>query len=353
MVEVERKAYEILLSQLAEAKDHAYEILSKARSIQAAAGQRLKTAEQRAAEAERNLLSAKTDWTDALKKEKFESEEVWAKARLDSEAINAIHKEITDYQAQSRSAADRFSEADKKLVEKESQKLTDKSLEVLEAEKREVSARKEKLLEQKGELQKELKTDEEARHKRAGIEEDLKKLKHQVAVWERLNTMVGSSSGDKYRRYVQSLVLLTLIKNANVELTKLHSRYRLTKGEEDMELKVIDLDLAAEERPTDNLSGGETFIVSLALALGLAQMASSNVRIDSLFLDEGFGTLDDDSLEKALNALSSLNAQGKTVGLISHVDQIKERIPSKIIVKRSAQPGVSRLEGAGVKHSWS
>ena len=239
------------------------------------------------------------------------------------------------------------------MVEKESQKLTDKSLEVLEAEKREVSARKEKLLEQKGELQKELKTDEEARHKRAGIEEDLKKLKHQVAVWERLNTMVGSSSGDKYRRYVQSLVLLTLIKNANVELTKLHSRYRLTKGEEDMELKVIDLDLADEERLTDNLSGGETFIVSLALALGLAQMASSNVRIDSLFLDEGFGTLDDDSLEKALNALSSLNAQGKTVGLISHVDQIKERIPSKIIVKRSAQPGVSRLEGAGVKHSWS
>jgi len=353
LVEVERKAYEILLSQLAEAKDHAYEILSKARSIQAAAGQRLKTAEQRAAEAERNLLSAKTDWTDALKKEKFESEEVWAKARLDSEAINAIHKEITDYKAQSRSAADRFSEADKKLAEKESQKLTDKSLEVLEAEKREASAEKEKLLEQKGELQKELKTDEEARIKRAGIEDELKKLKHQVAVWDRLNTLVGSSSGDKYRRYVQSLVLLTLLKNANVELTKLHSRYRLAKGGGDMEIKVIDSDLADQERPTDNLSGGETFIVSLALALGLAQMASNNVRIDSLFLDEGFGTLDDDSLEKALNALSSLNAQGKTVGLISHVDQIKERIPSKIVVKRSAQPGVSRLEGAGVKHSWS
>lgn len=78
-----------------------------------------------------------------------------------------------------------------------------------------------------------------------------------------------------------------------------------------MEIKVIDSDLADQERPTDNLSGSETFIVSLALALGLAQMASNNVRIDSLFLDEGFGTLDDDSLEKALNALSSLNAQGK------------------------------------------
>lgn len=90
------------------------------------------------------------------------------------------------------------------MVEKESQKLTDKSLEVLEAEKREVSARKEKLLEQKGELQKELKTDEEARHKRAGIEEDLKKLKHQVAVWERLNTMgrdraVETSTAGTYR----------------------------------------------------------------------------------------------------------------------------------------------------------
>ncbi len=353
LVEIERKAYERLLSQLAEAKDQAYENLSKARSVQAAAEQRLKTAEQRSAEAEKNLLSAKTEWTDALKKEKFESEEDWRRARLDSEAINALHKEITDYKAQSRSAADRFSEADKKLAEKESQKLTDKSLEVLEAEKREASAEKEKLLEQKGELQKELKTDEEARIKRSGIEDELKKLKHQVAVWDRLNTLVGSSSGDKYRRYVQSLVLLTLLKNANVELTKLHSRYRLAKGGGDMEIKVIDSDLADQERPTDNLSGGETFIVSLALALGLAQMASNNVRIDSLFLDEGFGTLDDDSLEKALNALSSLNAQGKTVGLISHVDQIKERIPSKIVVKRSAQPGVSRLEGAGVKHSWS
>lgn len=353
LVEIERKAYERLLSQLAEAKDQAYENLSKARSVQAAAEQRLKTAEQRSAEAEKNLLSAKTEWTDALKKEKFESEEDWRRARLDSEAINALHKEITDYKAQSRSAADRFSEADKKLAEKESQKLTDKSLEVLEAEKREASAEKEKLLEQKGELQKELKTDEEARIKRAGIEDELKKLKHQVAVWDRLNTLVGSSSGDKYRRYVQSLVLLTLLKNANVELTKLHSRYRLAKGGGDMEIKVIDSDLADQERPTDNLSGGETFIVSLALALGLAQMASNNVRIDSLFLDEGFGTLDDDSLEKALNALSSLNAQGKTVGLISHVDQIKEGIPSKIVVKRSAQPGVSRLEGAGVKHSWS
>lgn len=353
LVEIERKAYERLLSQLAEAKDQAYENLSKARSVQAAAEQRLKTAEQRSAEAEKNLLSAKTEWTDALKKEKFESEEDWRRARLDSEAINALHKEITDYKAQSRSAADRFSEADKKLAEKESQKLTDKSLEVLEAEKREASAEKEKLLEQKGELQKELKTDEEARIKRAGIEDELKKLKHQVAVWDRLNTLVGSSSGDKYRRYVQSLVLLTLLKNANVELTKLHSRYRLAKGGGDMEIKVIDSDLADQERPTDNLSGGETFIVSLALALGLAQMASNNVRINSLFLDEGFGTLDDDSLEKALNALSSLNAQGKTVGLISHVDQIKERIPSKIVVKRSAQPGVSRLEGAGVKHSWS
>lgn len=353
LVEIERKAYERLLSQLAEAKDQAYENLSKARSVQAAAEQRLKTAEQRSAEAEKNLLSAKTEWTDALKKEKFESEEDWRRARLDSEAINALHKEITDYKAQSRSAADRFSEADKKLAEKESQKLTDKSLEVLEAEKREASAEKEKLLEQKGELQKELKTDEEARIKRAGIEDELKKLKHQVAVWDRLNTLVGSSSGDKYRRYVQSLVLLTLLKNANVELTKLHSRYRLAKGGGDMEIKVIDSDLADQERPTDNLSGGETFIVSLALALGLAQMASNNVRIDSLFLDEGFGTLDDDSLEKALNALSSLNAQGKTVGLISHVDQIKERIPSKIVVKRSAQPGVSRLEGAGVKHSCS
>ena len=352
-VEEERKAFERQLAQLTESKNEAYETLSKARSIQAAAAQKVKIAEKQAADAEKYLQLAETDWANALKKEKFESEEEWKTATLDSQAISALHKEIMDFQAQFRSASDRCSEAEKKFEEKDSQKLTDKPIEILEAEKHERTAEKEKLLEEKGELQKELKTDEEARTKRAEKEEELKKLRHQVAVWERLNTLVGSSSGDKYRRYVQSLVLLTLLKNANVELTKLRSRYRLAKGKEDMEIKVIDLDLAEQERPTDNLSGGETFIVSLALALGLAQMASNNVRIDSLFLDEGFGTLDDDALEKALNALSSLNAQGKTVGLISHVDQIKERIPSKIVVKRSAQPGVSRLEGAGVKHSWN
>lgn len=351
-VEWERKAYERQLAQLTELKDETYETLSKARSIHAAAAQKITIAEKRVEEAEKNLYLAQTDWANALIKEKFESEEAWKTAILDSQAISALRKEIVDFQAQCRSALDRYSEAEKKLAEKEAQKLTDKPIEVLEAEKRECNAEKERLLEEKGELQKELKTDEEARNRRAEKGKQLKKLKHQVAVWERLNTLVGSSSGDKYRRYVQSLVLLTLLKNANAELTKLRSRYRLAKGKEDMEIKVIDLDLAEQERPTDNLSGGETFIVSLALALGLAQMASNNVRIDSLFLDEGFGTLDDDALEKALNALSSLNAQGKTVGLISHVDQIKERIPSKIIVKRSAQPGVSRLEGAGVKPIW-
>lgn len=352
-VELERKAFERQLTQLAESKDKAYEALSKARSIQAAAAQKIKIAEKRAEEAEEHFQLAQTEWVNALMEEKFETEEEWKTASLDSQAISALHEEIMDFQAQYRSASDRYDEAEKKLAENESKKLTNKPIEVLEAEKRECTAQKERLLEEKGELQKELKTDEEARARRAEKGEELKKLKHQVAVWERLSALVGSSNGDKYRRYVQSLVLLTLLKNANVELTKLRSRYRLAKGKEDMEIKVIDLDLAEQERPTDNLSGGETFIVSLALALGLAQMASNNVRIDSLFLDEGFGTLDDDALEKALNALSSLNAQGKTVGLISHVDQIKERIPSKIIVKRSAQPGVSRLEGAGVKHSWN
>jgi len=101
-----------------------------------------------------------------------------------------------------------------------------------------------------------------------------------------------------------------------------------------LDLAVIDTWQAGETRSTKNLSGGESFIVSLALALGLSGMASKKVRVDSLFLDEGFGTLDDEALETALIALSGLHQQGKLIGIISHVPAIKERISTRIIVER-------------------
>lgn len=167
--------------------------------------------------------------------------------------------------------------------------------------------------------------------------------------WATLDALIGSADGKKYRNFAQGLTFAVMIRYANEKLRKMSERYVLVRDSEaPLKLNVVDDYQAGEIRSTRNLSGGESFIVSLALALGLAQMASSRVRVDSLFLDEGFGTLDDDALDTALNTLASLRQDGKMIGLISHVGSLKERIPTQLQVVAGAA-GRSRLIGPGVK----
>ncbi|MDD3835537.1 MAG: AAA family ATPase [Sulfurimonas sp.] len=152
-------------------------------------------------------------------------------------------------------------------------------------------------------------------------------------VWVKLNELVGSADGTKFKKFAQGITLEQLISLANRHLEILSSRYTLTRNEDKLlDLEVIDAFQGNAIRPVSTLSGGESFIVSLALALGLSELASQKIAIDSLFLDEGFGTLDEESLETALNALNLLQSGGKMVGVISHVEALKERIPLQIKV---------------------
>lgn len=165
------------------------------------------------------------------------------------------------------------------------------------------------------------------------------------ANWSYLNELIGSKEGDKFRKFAQGLTLEHLIYLANLQLSRLHGRYQLQrKPEAELELEVVDTWQADAVRDTRTLSGGESFLVSLALALALSDLVSHKTQIDSLFLDEGFGTLDAQTLDIALDALDSLNATGKMIGVISHVDAMKERIPVQIKVKKINGLGVSRLE---------
>ena len=139
-----------------------------------------------------------------------------------------------------------------------------------------------------------------------------------------------------------------MVNHANKTLTKMSDRYLLVRDlSHPLELNVIDNHQAGEIRSTSNLSGGESFIVSLALALGLAAMASRKVQVDSLFLDEGFGTLDEESLEVALETLSTLQQEGKIIGIISHVPLLKERIGVQIQIT-AGLGGRSKILGPGV-----
>jgi len=173
--------------------------------------------------------------------------------------------------------------------------------------------------------------------------------KKECARWDDLHLLIGSADGKKFRNFAQGLTFEMMTAHANRQLKKMTDRYLLIRdASQPLELSVIDNYQAGEIRSTKNLSGGESFIVSLALALGLSQMASRNVRVDSLFLDEGFGTLDEDSLETALETLAGLRQEGKLIGVISHVTALKERIGTQIQVTPGTG-GRSSLTGPGCR----
>ena len=160
-----------------------------------------------------------------------------------------------------------------------------------------------------------------------------------------LTSLIGSADGAKFRRFAQGLTLNHLVYLANEQLNKLDGRYQLQcQTNETLSLSVLDTWQGDSVRDTKTLSGGESFLVSLALALALSDLVSSKTSIDSLFLDEGFGTLDNDTLEIALDALDNLNATGKMIGIISHVEALKERISVQIKVEKQSGLGVSVLD---------
>lgn len=187
--------------------------------------------------------------------------------------------------------------------------------------------------ERETDLRTRVRADDDARAKKAGQEEALARAETSGRVWLDLDALIGSADGKKLRVFAQSLTLEALVQATNHHLRDLARRYRLERVPgTDMELQVVDADLGDERRSVQSLSGGETFLVSLALALGLSSLATRRTRVETLFVDEGFGTLDQDTLERALATLEALHATGRRVGVISHVAALTERIGARVTV---------------------
>lgn len=169
----------------------------------------------------------------------------------------------------------------------------------------------------------------------AAMQEELTACRSNSERWARLNDLAGSADGAKFRRIAQGYTLDVLLGYANVQLRDLTRRYRLERVPETLALQVIDRDMCDEVRTVHSLSGGESFLVSLALALGLSSLSSNRMKVESLFIDEGFGSLDAETLRMAMDALESLRTQGRKIGVISHVQEMTERIPVRICVSRA------------------
>lgn len=196
---------------------------------------------------------------------------------------------------------------------------------------------------EKTELAFRLRTQTENKAKVSGLQEELNVRRTESERWAKLNELAGSADGAKFRRIAQGYTLDILLNYANVQLRELTRRYRLERVPETLALQVIDRDMCDEVRTVHSLSGGESFLVSLALALGLSSLSSNRMRVESLFIDEGFGSLDAETLRVAMDALESLRTQGRKIGVISHVQEMTERIPVCICVNRAGN-GRSFLE---------
>ncbi len=299
----------------------------------------------RVQEARHQLYVQLDSWRQGLSASPFADEAAFLAALLDEAERNALlelqqrlNRELGDAEAL---LADARAQAERLQAEPQSELDRER----LESEWQDLGERMRQLSQRQGEIRAQLSGDEQRRQNQQALFAAIARQEAEYDLWQRLNGLVGSADGAKYRKFAQGLTLDHLVHLANLQLQRLHGRYQLARRQGgELELEVVDTWQADVVRDCKTLSGGESFLVSLALALALSDLVSHKTSIDSLFLDEGFGTLDGETLEIALDALDALNASGKMIGVISHVEALKERIPVQLKVHKGVGMGYSRLD---------
>ncbi|MBK9290870.1 MAG: hypothetical protein IPM52_04500 [Bacteroidetes bacterium] len=250
-----------------------------------------------------------------------------AQAQSIRQEIQKLDNQVTEYE----SALKVYNH---NLKELQAQKKTNRSLEELNDQLQELKQKRTQITDQLVNCKLQLQTDFQNQERHQRLKQELDTLTKKLKTWKTLNDLLGDAKGNTFANFVQDLTLRQLLVYANQRLRNLTQRYQIflpDSAEGTDTLQIIDLDLGSTRRSISSLSGGETFKVSLAMALGLSDLAAQNVRIDSLFIDEGFGSLDPDSLNEAISLLEEMQSNTqKSIGIISHVSELKERITTKI-----------------------
>ncbi|WP_201978659.1 AAA family ATPase [Hymenobacter rubidus] len=242
-----------------------------------------------------------------------------------------------DHRTAQAAAARRLADLTAELNHHAEAGLTPHTATELTAQLNALSAADDILQQKLGAVGNQLRQDDDARQLLAAGQHELTLRQQEEQRWHDLSEQIGSARGDKFSQFAQGLTLTHLARLANLRLRQLTGRYTILKTpNRNLELQIIDHDQADTVRPMASLSGGESFLVSLALALGLSELAGHKARIESLFIDEGFGTLDPEALNTALDALERLQHSGKMIGIISHVTDLKDRIGTQIRVRPGA-----------------
>ncbi|MEL0619461.1 AAA family ATPase [Psychrobacter proteolyticus] len=293
------------------------------------------------------LSNQEDTFKSALAASDFADEIDFTNARLPIDERNAFRQQQQHIDYALKQAQSLLDATQKTLADKQANPLTVDDRETLAQQQSQAQDESNKRIESIGAISQRLKDNEDKKNTQQAQIDAINTQKDKLQVWQQLHKLIGSSDGKKYRTFAQGLTFDLMVTQANTQLQKMSDRYLLARDDNSpLELNVIDNYQGGEIRSTKNLSGGEGFIISLALALGLSQMASQNIRVDSLFLDEGFGTLDEESLDIALDTLTNLQQEGKLIGVISHVQALKDRILTQIKVEKLSG-GFSRISGQG------
>jgi exonuclease SbcC len=296
-----------------------------------------------------DLEKKSVDFSGAFLAAGFADEPAFLEARLSLEDRNILSSQAEELDRAKTELTARQKDRQLRLATEQKKQLTDKALEDLQLIQKELEATRKVLSDAVAALKHKLNENTAATEKIKTKHSAVELQRNEYQRWETLHQLIGSADGKKYRNFAQGLTFELMVSHANQQLVKMTDRYQLIRDEyQPLELNVVDHYQAGQIRSTKNLSGGESFIVSLTLALGLSKMASKKVRVDSLFLDEGFGTLDEEALETALETLSGLQQDGKLIGIISHVSALKERISTQIKIS-PVSGGRSTVSGPGCK----
>lgn len=313
--------------------------------------ERIAVLEQQITDCRARLDSHEAGFVELLATQQFADEAALRAALLPADVRQQLQQQAQQLDQQQATLLARLQEQQEHLQREQQRNLTSEPAEAVQAAYDQRSSELQALHDQLVTLTLRQQDNARARDEQAEAGQALERQKEECRRWNNLHELIGSADGKKFRNFAQGLTFELMVAHANRTLQQMTDRYLLVRDvNEPLELNVLDNYQAGEVRSTKNLSGGESFIVSLALALGLSRMASQNVRVDSLFLDEGFGTLDEEALDVALTTLSGLQEDGKLIGVISHVQALKERIATRIQV-RPLSGGRSRLEGPGCGQS--
>lgn len=343
------KQYQSALSTLTHTLDMAQERLQQARVAEAQQAAALQQAREQLPLLQQQLAEQENTFAAALAQHRFADADAFAAAALLLPRLPHLREQHQARQRQAATTAALHTSAAAELAALQAASplqegenadtlpATEAALHATRAEHQELITRLLALL----------RADDLVREKNKATKEQKKRLTAEKNRHARLKEVLGGEQ-DGFKKYAQQITFDLLLRQANIELRNLTTRYELRRRSEKdnlLGIAVIDHELGiAEGRAASNLSGGESFLVSLALALGLSRLSNAT-RIDSLFLDEGFGTLDGDTLENVVGSLQKLHASGKTIGIISHVPSLRERIPARIEVQKNQRGAFSTLTG--------